>query len=381
MSKRIFISDIHMGAQRAHGVGKFSYDWLSPQEGNILVSFLQYLHTNEPDLSELVIVGDFLDTWICPHDEEPPTFDQILAAHPHVVAAINALLAKGVRLVFVEGNHDMYLAKGDLDAVLHPSHNLEYYPDFYLNEGVYAVHGHVFDPFNKRVTSGPPNYPGYPLGYFISRIMATKKSLTDNSKKPIVEVIEHAITALIDNEPLAVAVFDAIREGAGLEENITFKMSGHGPPVTAAEVRNAFAGIPVSASIFDLKPFAKSLAKEHRAPNGFPDIGLVVCGHTHGALVEPLDLSDAADSDFDYTQVYANSGTWIGSAEDPVITPTYIEVEPDGSDSQLIHVRMMNWVNGAPEEKDTKFFVLPGGTVNFTSPAPPDDPSSDPYIE
>jgi len=358
---------MHLGALRPPAGARFPYDWLNTEEDYTLVNFLKYLHDNESNLSELVIVGDFLDTWVCPHDEQPPTFVEILTAHPHIINVMNALLASGVRLVFLEGNHDMYLTRSLLDTVLHPSANLEYYPDFYLSGGVYAIHGHSFDTFNSRPSGAAANISGLPLGYFVSRIVATKKALTNSSKRPIVEVIEHIIRNVLHNQGSAVGVFDALLEDAGLDENITFKMSG-GTPVTVPEVRAAFADVTVSASIADITPFAKSLVENTDSTDGFPDRALVLCGHTHGALMVPLDLSDFDVGGFDYTQVYANSGTWIGSEENPVITPTYIEVEPDESDDQLIRVRRMNWKNGAPRHIDTMFFTLPGGNVVLTSP-------------
>jgi len=384
MSKRIFISDIHLGAKRPPLGARFPYDWLNEEEGDILVNFLQYLHEREAGLSELVIVGDFLDTWICPHDEVPPSFSEVLDAHPNIINAMNALLAKGVLIVFLEGNHDMYLTKNELERVLHPSANLRYYPDFSLSEGVYATHGHVFDPFNKRVAGDEPNLLGYPLGYFISRIDATTKALTNASKKPIFEVIEHFVKNVLHNRGLAVAVFDALLEAAELDEDITIKMSD-GAHVTVEDVRGAFANIPASLSIADLLPSVKPLAATHKAPNGFKDIGLVLCGHTHGALAVELESVDNGNDDVgnvgsDYTQLYANSGTWIGSAENPVIAPTYIEVEAENIHEKMIDLRLMAWKNGAPAEQETKVFSLPGGEVIFTTPTPADDPSDDPYI-
>jgi len=360
-----------MGARRVPLVGRQAYDWLNQGEGNVLADFLIYLHGNEPELSELVIVGDFLDNWICPNDELPPSFGEVLAAHPQIIAAMNALLAKGVRLVCVEGNHDMYLAKADLDLVLHPSANLEFYHDFYLNEGIYAVHGHSFDPFNMRVTDGPSNYSGLPLGYFISRIMATQKALTGSSKRPILEVIKSTIVAFFLQQSTGVAVFDAILKEAGLGDNTTFLMPDGGH-VSVPEIRGAFSGLLASARIADLEPSVQPLAQNHKAPNGFNDIGLVVCGHTHDALVKALKPHGYVEEDSADLPVYANSGTWAGS-DDRYVAPTYIEVEPDADDDKMIYVRRKTWENNAPHQRGEESFALPGGNVIFSSPSPQDD--------
>lgn len=357
-----------MGARRPMAGNRHPYDWLNAAEEGQLVDFLSHLCADAAEISEVVFVGDILDNWICPHDEAPPTFTEILSAHPQVVAAVNALLARGVRLVFLEGNHDMYLTEAELETVFTPSVNLKYYPEFYLNEGVYAVHGHSFDPFNKRVTGGPGNYPGLPLGYFMSRIVATKKAVTNSSRRSLVELIEGFIESLSVNNPLAVAVFDAVLHDANLDENITFLMPDR-TVITYAEVRNAFAGSPVSASIADLRPFAKTLAENHKAPNGFKDVGLVVCGHTHDALVGLLEPDGYIGDGTANLPVYANSGTWAGS-DDSYKAPTYIEVEPDSGDSKLIFVRRMIWEDGAPHKKGEESFSLPGGNVIWTTPGP-----------
>ncbi|MFQ5480055.1 MAG: UDP-2,3-diacylglucosamine diphosphatase [Thermodesulfobacteriota bacterium] len=370
MRKRIFISDIHLGALRSPATSRFPYDWLSDTEGNILLSFLQYLHAHESTLDELVINGDFLDTWICPHDEAPPSVNDILSAHPLVVASFNALLARGVSLVFLEGNHDMYLKKAELETFFTPSANLKFYPEFYLNKGVYALHGHEFDPFNKRPALDTGDYRRYPLGYFISRIVATQKALTDSDKKPIFEIIKGVVTAAIDNESLALAIFNAILKKAGLPKNTTFIMPG-GTSVTADEVRAVFAGSPVSARIEDLEPDVRTLAENHRDAGNFPDVGLVICGHTHDALVKVLAPSGYAVEDALNLPVYANSGTWIGSDQSPVIAPTYIEVEAEENDLKQINVRRMKWVGGLPVSTNAnETFTLPGGEVIWTTPGP-----------
>ncbi len=367
MKKRIIISDIHLGARRTPAGARFSYDWLSDVEDNILVSFLRYLHDNEGDLDELVIAGDFFETWICPHDETPPVFTEILAAHGQVVSAINALLTRGVSIVFLEGNHDMYLEKNVLQSVFTPSTNLSFYPEFYLKDGVYVLHGHEFDPFNSRPVLDTGDFRRYPLGYFISRIIATQKALTDSFKKPIFKVIKDVLAAALDNESLAVAIFNAILQESPLESNPGFIMPGN-VAVRADEVRAALADNAVSARIEDLEPDVQTLAQNHRDSNNFPDIGLVVCGHTHGALVKLLEPSGYVAGDSADLPVYANSGTWIGSDEVPRIVPTYIEVQADGHDDRLIYVRRMNWVEGAPVSTNgNESFALPGGSVVWTT--------------
>jgi hypothetical protein len=61
---RIFISDVHMSTNGL-GAYKHNFHWLSDQQIGNLTSFLDSLVVRKPD--ELVIVGDLLDNWVCPH--------------------------------------------------------------------------------------------------------------------------------------------------------------------------------------------------------------------------------------------------------------------------------------------------------------------------
>ena len=76
--KRIYVSDIHMGAGRSlHSANV--YDWLGEAEANNFAEFLSYLG-KQNDVGEIILLGDTMDNWVCPVDEVPPTFDEILGA-------------------------------------------------------------------------------------------------------------------------------------------------------------------------------------------------------------------------------------------------------------------------------------------------------------
>lgn len=336
MSKRIFISDIHMGPKRTPKTGRCKYDRLNDTEKDVLVKFLSFLHEKEEKLTELVLVGDVLDNWICPHDEPPPSFKEIFKAHPEILEAIKALLDREVSVVFVEGNHDMHLAQKDLNVVFGSYPNLQY-TEFYHSNYVYAAHGHSRDTFNNGASS---NFYNLPLGYYISRAIATKTAKDDSFREPIVEVIYNSLRAIFTRDTMATAVFDTILKEAGLDKNISFLMPD-GKRVTADAVREAYADVKPSTSIKDLRHRAKSLSDQK-------DINAVIFGHTHGEIIMELDLIDETNP-YDYKKVYANSGTWSES-----LSPTYVEIEP--KDNYESNIRLMAWKEGAPYKIDHKFF-------------------------
>ncbi len=344
MSKRIFLSDIHMGPRRDVLPTKFSYDWLSQAEAERLGSFFEYIKDNEAVDTEVVLVGDILDNWVCPHDEVPPSFQEIFDANPEVVSGIKGLLDKGMKVTFLEGNHDMYLSQADLDAVFGSNANLRYAVS-YNDRGIHAEHGHSFDPFNVKLQGGSA-IQNLPLGYFISRAVATKQAKEGSSKEPLYEIIKKAGAALIDGDSVAVSVFDAIMEDAGMDSTAVFVMPG-GDLITVAQVRAAYEDTAVELSVADLRPKAKtlSLAKD--------DLKLVIFGHTHGKLIDPLDLENPAEPLLsEYTKVYANCGTWIDKDK----APTYIEVKVDTRDDHLNYISLMEWDDGVASKVGSRFF-------------------------
>lgn len=341
MARRIFISDVHMGARRRPG--RYEYDWLDYNEGVTFVKFLKHIGDIEDGATGVVLLGDILDNWICPHDERPPSFGDIFAAHADVVDAIGELLNKGMSVTFVEGNHDMHIARTDLDAALGGHANLKC-ADRYLAGGVHAEHGNSFDPFNEK-PNGPGVLYGFPIGYFISRIVAAKLAIKNSEKKPTIEIACNAFKALVGHGDVAVKVLDTFIEDAGLDANLDFTMPD-GAVVGADVVRAAYRDTDLSLSIKDLRPRADDLSKDR------DDIKLVIFGHTHRKVLVPLDLADDTDPN-SFTRVYANGGTW-SSGE----APGYIEVEPDSRDIHMNHVRLMEWKEGGPRRRDTLLLTI-----------------------
>ena len=75
-TKRIFISDIHMGDERSINDPNH-YGWFK-NNIPVLTQFLDD-QLNAPDVKEVIILGDLFDTWVIPVDYSALiTFDNVL---------------------------------------------------------------------------------------------------------------------------------------------------------------------------------------------------------------------------------------------------------------------------------------------------------------
>ncbi len=88
--KRIYISDVHMGAGRKPVKKHFYYDWLGADEARVFADFLKFL-IDDAEVGEIILLGDTMDNWVCPIYEEPPTFDEIINA------PVNAEIVKNLK--------------------------------------------------------------------------------------------------------------------------------------------------------------------------------------------------------------------------------------------------------------------------------------------
>jgi UDP-2,3-diacylglucosamine pyrophosphatase LpxH len=112
--KIVVISDIHLGIEDQYTQ--------SFENRQLLLDFLERLGSTT-DVRELVINGDLLDEWYLPltyarYDDSSEFYRQVIANNQDVFDALNSLMAKGIRLVYVPGNHDMLLESEILDEAL-----------------------------------------------------------------------------------------------------------------------------------------------------------------------------------------------------------------------------------------------------------------------
>ncbi len=167
-NKIVCISDLHLGVN-----DKISQDTVNRP---YLIDFINRVGQTK-DIRELVITGDFLDEWILPLNYPVATnsqeyYDQCISNNKNVIDALNGLSNKGIKIVYVSGNHDMTLLASTLKQAI---------PKItFVGEtgmGVYITgdrkeiaieHGHRYDAFsapdtidNKDVSSSSMLPPGY----------------------------------------------------------------------------------------------------------------------------------------------------------------------------------------------------------------------------
>lgn len=103
--KIVIISDLHLGIDDRYSE--------TVENRPLLVDFLNRICATG-DVKELVIAGDFLDTWYLPvfypsYEDDNQFYRDVIANNSTVFEALNRLTWSGVKLVYVPGNHDLTL--------------------------------------------------------------------------------------------------------------------------------------------------------------------------------------------------------------------------------------------------------------------------------
>ena len=175
-NKIVVVSDLHFGIS----------DRFAEQVDNrpLFIEFLQRLQ-NTTDVRELVIAGDFLDEWFLPLDYAPVTdmdgfFYAVARNNQPVIDALQAVMAAGIRLVYVVGNHDMNMETKILDTLLpgivqpRDARGLGHYITGDRQE-IVIEHSHRYDPYsapdrvsNRELCGNDETM--YPPGYFYARM-------------------------------------------------------------------------------------------------------------------------------------------------------------------------------------------------------------------
>jgi UDP-2,3-diacylglucosamine pyrophosphatase LpxH len=192
----VAISDLHLGDQRSINDG---YGWLIKNESS-LEAFLNLVASGSA-IKELVIAGDLFDEWVIPmtYDTfngfgpdqagESKFFDSMVAAHPGVVTALNKIIAAGIKVTYIPGNHDMLVTEADMNRAFPGIRQKRDTPGTgtYSPEGfpeIVIEHSHRYDfsaapdMYSNRVPYSPVNYTDnaaaiLPPGFFATRIGAS----------------------------------------------------------------------------------------------------------------------------------------------------------------------------------------------------------------
>lgn len=328
MSKRLFLSDVHIGAGR-EGVDRSTYPhdwyWLSDDEQQSFVAFVNHLHRERRgELREVVILGDLFDTWLYPHDADPPRVTDLLDAtcNRDVVAALRQLSeAPDMRVLFVPGNHDMHATREVMAAVFP---RIIYCPNQFIAGRLVAEHGHRYTLCNAS-PSFTRNIMGLPFAYFLARIESTRRARTGYAGRSYLSYLDDALE-VGGRQTLSQCVLEAALEEAELDEDITFSLRKRdgtvSRTVTAAEVKETYKDLyddwsetivsrprAVFAELGFLKPVADRLCRHGKRK-------VCVLGHSHKVALE-------RDGWFGADCIYANPGCWCCGDS------TFVEVHKD----------------------------------------------------
>jgi len=350
--KRIFISDVHMNAGIGFNAseGTHSYEWLNPSEAQRFADFLKYIN-NPSEIKEVIFIGDLMDNWVYPIDIDPPTFPDIINApiNADIVKELKTLCSnKEIGIFYLPGNHDMGMTKEivneNFSQMVFGGSSLQ--NSRFTSGRLQAEHGSAYAMFNAP---DPINSPGnrLPLGYFISRVVATAQHRTGVSKRHYWSYADDMLE-MLGPQKIASSVFEAITEEAGLDESDEIIMSNRGCKkitIRVGEVKQKYAALyeqwtnqygpgiafkSVMAEIGYLGNVADRLCKK----NG---INLIIFGHSH-------DWKLDKDSLFVEDRIYANCGTWCDESK----PCTYVETQKDTANNRHI-IRIMDWNNGKPK--------------------------------
>lgn len=368
-TKRVFISDIHMGDERGI-TSHYPYVWFD-QNVDSLAQFLDE-QLQAPDVKEVVILGDLFDEWIIPADYDPiASFVNVCSnkRNQPVIARLQALAASpDVKLAYVPGNHDLAMDAAAIAATMQfmdtTFPGIRFFCDNRAPWGVYSVgtlaaeHGNRYCLFNAPDTWTRPDSSFLPLGYFISRLVTHKVHSTGQNQDPR-KIFFNFLKDFMMQPDFVEDMFVAIAKDAGLNLGDTIKLNGvpsYPNTMTVGEVGKLFRkltsnwervpgniGVP-SAIMGDLENLSHAATSAYfRADSHF---NVVIFGHTHvlamsKSYYDDDDLSDLAANPGDNAcrTIYANSGTWVDLAKDSC---TYVETEEVPNQKRL-YVRVKEY--------------------------------------
>ncbi|WP_312692827.1 metallophosphoesterase [Caproiciproducens sp.] len=177
--KIVVMSDIHLGIDDSYTE--------TLKNRPRLIEFLRRLQSTT-DVRELVIDGDFLDEWFLPvyypsYTDERQFYKDVIAKNQAVIDELNDVIDKGIKLVYVPGNHDMTLKAGVLQEAIPKivqARDAEGLGTYYTGDRkeIAIEHGHRYDVFSAPDTVTNAELCGnkntiLPAGYFYARYAAT----------------------------------------------------------------------------------------------------------------------------------------------------------------------------------------------------------------
>ncbi len=180
-SRTVFVGDLHIGS------GAETNWYQKSVHEPLLKCFLRYLQENARNIDELVILGDWFDLWNYHPFCAPPSVALIMDQNPGIFQRHNdgdfISLLEEMKIRFINGDHDMEVELKDINQALASRSDQRILPGhgndcekaavantYYLNDMIWAEHGHQHDLFNKPALNEENPMAPLPLGYFVARI-------------------------------------------------------------------------------------------------------------------------------------------------------------------------------------------------------------------
>jgi UDP-2,3-diacylglucosamine pyrophosphatase LpxH len=357
---KLFLSDFHISSGRGLIVkpGQHQWEWLRESDRVRLQSFLSWLRTRTliqgklPPVDEIVLLGDIFDGWVFPHDEVPPTFESILDSDfaRSLIKSISDL-SESIKVTYLPGNHDFQMTPSVLSRILP---KVKFCPEIYQWGRLWAEHGHAYDLFNYP---DPLRLDQIPLGYFISRIVATLDRETGSTSPGIEAEISELVEIIEDEETIPQGVFDACCRRAHLSLDDKIRMPSDlwkGIDVTIREVRDLYrnlvgewksrhgiieTALALAGACSDFSLIADSIHGKDKSK-------FVLLGHTHSAK------SIWHWFPFFINWKYFNTGCWcslqkkvfwVEATESSSFIYSCSGINPDGSLSDFDRNRYYQW--------------------------------------
>lgn len=340
-TKRIFISDIHMGDERSAEPSKGEpYVWLREDRAEQLSHFFDTL---DPTVKQVVILGDLFDEWLVLPDTEPirpADLNQILEARQNrslVESMRNLAASPEADLIYVPGNHDQLTSKDLLSQAFPGIIFKGTAPGLGLfhEDDIAAEHG------NRYCLLNAPDFTtvkgsSLPLGYYLTRVLSQYTSNTGKLER-LTDILPRMIPNLIETQNLIQSIFESYYDTAEMSDSSPILMNGLDNipgSLTVKEVSERYSQVlrEWDRNHPEIKAFTAFMseagqlelaANEHYFETG--RAGIVIFGHTHKAMLSNslIDLNPFDDEEHEpQDHIYANTGTWINGSP-----CTFVETE------------------------------------------------------
>ncbi len=364
----ICLSDIHLGDKRSIDGG---YGWFDKNR-EALVSFLNQVR-QAPNVRELVIAGDMFDEWVAPMATvtlngltQSGFLDSIVIENQAIIDAFNNIIKDGdITVTFVTGNHDMLTTSADLQRIMPgiseardgQGARLESGLGSYTPTGhpeILIEHGHRYDFINapdsisNRSITATPDSSILPLGFFVTKIGASILGINSPTgfvpgttvtpwagNQYMSHITANILTTGIFDQPLIKTGIDGYSESYAISDLVprknpdgTYEVNLYQGVESTWNDRQENNMVPVkisSEAAIKSAVIMKELdaqAMTQYFQNAASIKRIVVFGHTHIALINPLFNTKLQKT------IYANTGTWIDKATPSM---TFVAIIPQKS--------------------------------------------------